>query len=121
MLPSVSTLNACCFRGRQKLVWNCSAYHCCTEAPLLLQAVSLWLQHTSLLGQIAVTIPVPDSLRAVFTTASFAFSSLTSGLLSVDCLLDVGPPGHIAWKRLSFQFAAPLLIFVGLVCIQVFV
>lgn len=82
-----------------------------------MQALTLWLQYIALIGQI--NIPAPDTLRAIFTAASFAFSSLTSGLLSTDCLMSVSAQGNLAFRRLLLQLAAPLIGLALLVVIQV--
>lgn len=82
---------------------------------LTVQALTLWLQYTSLLGQI--NIPTPDTLHWVFSITSFAFSSLTSGSLSTDCLLSLGPT-NLAFKRLLLRLAVPPIVLVLLIIVQ---
>ena len=81
----------------------------------MLQALTLWLQYVSLIGQ--VNIPAPNSLHWIFSATSFAFSSLTSGSLSTDCLLSPGPV-NLAFKRLILHLALPPVIFFLLAAIQ---
>ena len=81
----------------------------------MLQALTLWLQYVSLLGQ--VNIPAPNTLHWILSAASFAFSSLTSGSLSTDCLLSPGPV-NLAVKRLALHLALPPFIFLLLAAIQ---
>ena len=85
---------------------NSCVMHTLTSAhvPVMLQALTLWLQYISLLGQ--VNIPAPETLHWLFSAASFAFSSLTSGSLSTDCLLSPGPV-NLAFKRLLLRLAVP--------------
>lgn len=82
----------------------------------MLQALTLWLQYISLIGQ--VNIPAPDTLKWVFSTASFAFSSLTSGSLSTDCLLSPDS-GSLAFRRLILHLAVPPITFLLLAAIQI--
>lgn len=80
-----------------------------------MQALTLWLQYLTLIGQI--NIPSPNTLRWVFSTASFAFATITSGSLSTDCLLSPGPT-NLAFQRLLLQLAVPLIILIVLSGIQ---
>ena len=75
-------------------------------ALLLLQALTLWLQYTSVVGQ--VNIPAPETLHAIFSVVSFPFSSFTGGLLSADCLLSIDTIGNLAFKRLVLQLTVVL-------------
>ena len=79
------------------------------------QALTLWLQYMSLLGQ--ANIPAPDTLHWIFSAASFAFSSITSGSLSTDCLLSLGPT-NLAFKRLLLHLAVPPIILIVLIALQ---
>lgn len=87
-----------------------------TDFLLILQALTLWLQYTSLLGRI--NVPAPDSLRWVFNIASFVFNSVASGTLSTDCLLSSGPT-NLAFKRLVVQVAGPAITLVVIMAIQI--
>ncbi len=81
-----------------------------------MQALNLWLQYTSLLGNI--NIPAPKTVHWVFNAAQFAFATVTSGSLSTDCLLS-GPINN-ALQRIFIQLAVPALMFLALSTIQVF-
>ena len=72
----------------------------------LLQVVTVWLHYMSILGN--VNIPVPGTVHWVFSVASFAFSSITSGSLSLDCLIRAGPL-RPALKRLLVHLAVPVI------------
>ncbi len=91
---------------------HCMPMH---NSVLVMQALTLWLQYTSLLGQI--NLPTPTTLHWVFSTCSFAFSSLTSGSLSTDCLLSLEPT-NLAFKRLLLQLAVPPIVLVLLLTVQ---
>ena len=82
-----------------------------------MQSFTLWLQNISFLGQI--NLPTPSTITWVFAVANFAFSSITSGSLSTDCLLTAGP-GHVnlAFKRLLLHLAAPAINLLILIAIQ---
>lgn len=67
-----------------------------------LQAFQLWLQYTSLLG--TVNVSLPKTVSWLPKAASFAFSSLTSGGLSTDCLLNVSST-NVALQRLLLRLA----------------
>ena len=82
---------------------------------LTVQALTLWFQYTSLLGQI--NIPTPVTLHWVFSISSFAFSSLTSGSLSTDCLMSLGPT-NLAFKRLLLRLAVPPIVLALLLMVQ---
>ena len=79
----------------------------------MLQALTLWLQYISLIGQ--VNIPAPDTVHWLFNIASLPFSSLTSGLLSTDCLFS---SGNLAFKRLLLHLAVPPITFLLMALIQ---
>ena len=85
----------------------CSSLGHFVEAFLFcVQAVTLWLQYMTLLA--GVNIPAPGSLHWVFSAANFAFTSVTSGALSTDCLLS----GHVtaALQRILVHLAVPVLL-----------
>lgn len=79
-----------------------------------LQAFNLWLQYTSLLG--LVNIPAPRTVQILFNATSMAFTTISSGALSIDCLLT----GSVnrAVQRLLIQLALPLLMLLVLSAIQ---
>ncbi|KAL0045512.1 hypothetical protein WJX82_008793 [Trebouxia sp. C0006] len=77
-----------------------------TGAAELIRVVTVWLQYMSILGN--VNIPVPGTVHWVFSVASFAFSSITSGSLSLDCLIRAGPL-RPALKRLLVHLAVPVI------------
>ncbi len=81
----------------------------------LLQVVTLWLQYMSLLGNIGIN--VPGSVHWVFSIATFAFSSITSGSLSTDCLIRAGLL-RPALQRLLLHLAVPLINLVLLAALQ---
>ena len=72
----------------------------------MVQVVTVWLQYMSILGN--VNIPAPGTVHWVFSVASFAFSSITSGSLSLDCLIRAGPL-RPALKRLLVHLAVPVI------------
>ncbi len=81
-----------------------------------MQALTLWLQYISLLGQ--ANIPAPSTVHWIFSAASFAFSSLTSGSLSTDCLLNSGA-NELAFKRIILHLAVPPIVFLIVIAIQI--
>ncbi len=88
---------------------NTTYYH------MLLQAVTLWLQYTSLLA--GVNIPAPATLHWVFSAVNFAFSTVTSSSLSTDCLLS--RPLNAALQRILIHLSVPVLVLAAMVLIQV--
>ena len=80
-----------------------------------LQALTLWLQYTTLLGNI--NIPAPSTVHWVFNAAQFAFATVTSGSLSPDCLLT-GVVNN-ALQRIFISLTVPALMFVAVVGVQV--
>lgn len=80
-----------------------------------MQALTLWLQYISLLGQ--ANIPAPSTVHWIFSAASFAFSSLTSGSLSTDYLLASGP--DLAFRRIILHLAVPPIVFLIVIAIQI--
>ena len=71
-----------------------------------LQALTLWLQYITLLGNVNINSPEP--VHWVFSVASFAFSTVTSGSLSTDCLLSGDT--NLAVQRLLLHLAVPLIV-----------
>ena len=84
--------------------------------PDSLQAFTLWLQYTSLVG--TVNVRVPRSVHWISSATSFAFASLTSGSLSTDCLLSLGGVNP-ALQRLLIRLAVVPLNFVILALSQI--
>lgn len=81
-----------------------------------MQAFTLWLQYISLLGN--TNVPAPKTISWVFSASGFAFSSITSGTLSTDCLIS--PYGiNPALKRLILRLAVPWITLVILLVSQV--
>lgn len=85
------------------------------KAQNVVQVVTVWLQYMSILGN--VNIPAPDTVHWVFSVASFAFSSITSGSLSLDCLIRAGAL-RPALKRLLVHLAVPVINLVLLLAWQ---
>ena len=81
-----------------------------------MQAFQLWLQYTTLLG--SVNVDLPKTVRWIPSAASFAFSSITSGALSTDCLLDPASTS-MALQRLLLRLAVLPLILLLLAALQV--
>ena len=81
---------------------------------VVMQAVTLWLQYMTLLA--GVNIPAPACLHWVFSAANFAFSTITSGALSTDCLLSTR--FNPALQRIVIHLAVPPLVLALLVIIQ---
>lgn len=79
-----------------------------------MQAFNVWLQYSSLLGN--ANIPTPKTVSVIFSAASFAFTSVTSGLLSLDCLLS-GPVSH-ALQGLFIHLFFPLLMLILVSALQ---
>ena len=79
-----------------------------------MQALTLWLQYMTLLGNVNISVPAP--LHWVFSAASFAFSTVTSGSLSIDCLQsgETNP----AVQRIIFYLFLPLVVLAILVLMQ---
>ncbi|KAL3155628.1 hypothetical protein ABBQ38_010825 [Trebouxia sp. C0009 RCD-2024] len=80
----------------------------------LIRAFNLWLQYTSLLG--LVNIPTPHTVQVLFSATSLAFTTVSSGILSVDCMLT-GPVNR-AVQGLLIHLALPLLMLLVLSAIQ---
>ena len=73
-----------------------------TAAGSCVQAFTLWLQYTTLVG--SINVPIPKTVHWIHSATSFAFSSLTSGSLSTDCLLHLGGT-NTALQRLLLRLA----------------
>ena len=71
-----------------------------------MQALTLWLQYITLLGNVNINTPAP--VHWVFSVVSFAFSTVTSGSLSTDCLLSGDT--NLAAQRLLLHLAVPLIV-----------
>ena len=81
---------------------------------MLVQGVTLWLQYLTLIA--GVNIPAPACLHWVFSAAAFAFSTVTSGSLSTDCLLS--GPVNDALQRILIHLAVPPLMLAALALAQ---
>ena len=101
--------------------WICRSKSCLfldMPLPKMVHPVScagLHLQYTSLLGSINVS--VPRTIHWISSATSFAFSSLTSGSLSTDCLLSLHGVNP-ALQRLLLRLAVPPLVFTVLAVFQ---
>ena len=82
----------------------------------LLQAITLWLQYVSMVG--SANVPAPKSVTWLFSAAGFAFSSVTSGALSTDCLISTQGI-DTALKRLILRLAVPWFTLVILMVAQI--
>lgn len=87
----------------------------CMQGCFALQVLTLWLQYIQLLG--TVDISVPGSMHWVFSVVTFAFSSATSGTLSIDCVLS-NKSGGAAIKNFLFRLAVPFLTLIVMACVQ---
>ena len=79
-----------------------------------MQALTLWHQYTILLGNIKKSAPGP--VHWVFSAATFAFSTVTSGALSTDCLQSGNT--NAAVQRVLLHLAMPLIVLLILVAVQ---
>ncbi len=79
------------------------------------QAAQLWLQYITLLS--GVNFPSPPALQWVFSAANYAFSAVSSGSLSVDCLLSTHY--NTAVQRVLVHLVVPVLVLATMVLIQV--
>lgn len=82
---------------------------------VLVQALQLWLQYITLLA--GVNMPAPTALHWVFSAANYAFSTVTSGSLSIDCLLSASH--NTALQRILVHLAVPPLVLAAMVIIEV--
>ncbi len=118
----VSQCNAVQHAGMQFELLSCAIVHCaCRQVSskhrttsqwsnfgdswCVLQALTLWLQYISMVG--STNVPAPNTVTWLFSASGFAFSSITSGALSTDCLIS--PYGAInpALKRMVLRLAVP--------------
>ena len=67
-----------------------------------------------LLGNI--NISVPNSVHWVFSAASFAFSTVTNGALSIDCLQS--GKSNAAAQRVWIHLAVPVMVLLILIVHQ---
>ena len=114
LFRSTSVMNSRYYTSLYNLV-QCILYRSMTHPNLAaLQAFNLWLQYMSLLG--LVNIPTPRTVQVIFNAASLAFTTISSGILSLDCLLT----GSVdrAVQGLLIHLALPLLMLVVLSAIQ---
>ena len=81
-----------------------------------MQAFTLWLQYISLLGN--ANVPAPKTVSWLFSFSSFAFSSLSSGALSTDCLINPNSNLNPALKRTILRLSVPWIILVILLLLQ---
>ena len=76
--------------------------------------MQLWLQYITLLA--GVNMPSPAALHWVFNAASYAFSTVTSGSLSIDCLLTASH--NTALQRILVHLAVPPLVLAAMVLLE---
>lgn len=74
------------------------------------------MQYMTLIG--SVNIPFPGSLHWMFSAIAFAFASITSGSLSLDCLLDVNGM-NLALQRTLWHLGIPVFSLLILTLIQI--
>ena len=80
-----------------------------------LQAAQLWLQYILLLG--GVNTPTPRPLHWVLSAANFAFSTVTNGSLSTDCLLSASH--NSALQEIVVHLCVPLLVLLLMLLLQI--
>ncbi|KAL0055969.1 hypothetical protein WJX82_006250 [Trebouxia sp. C0006] len=80
----------------------------------IIRAFNIWLQYSSLLGNL--NLSTPKSVSVIFSAASLAFTSVTSGILSLDCLLS-GPVSH-AQQGLFIHLSFPLIMLILVSALQ---
>lgn len=80
-----------------------------------LQAFNLWLQYITFLG--GINMSTPQSVHWIISAASYAFASVTSSSLSVDCLL--ADQANLALHRILFRLAIPCLVLLLLMAFAV--
>ena len=81
---------------------------------MVVQALQLWLQCITLLA--GVNGPSPAALHWLFSAASYAFSTVTSGSLSIDCLLTASH--NTALQRTLIHLAVPPLVLAAMVLLE---
>ena len=82
-----------------------------------MQALTLWLQYIQMIG--TTNVPAPGTLTWIFSVTGFAFSSVTSGALSTDCLISAHGGINPVLKRLILRLAVPWFTLVILMVTQV--
>ena len=80
-----------------------------------MQALQLWLQYLTLLA--GVNMPTPYALHWVFSAANYAFTAVTGGSFSVDCLLS--GRHNTALQSVVVHLAVPLLVLAAMLVIQI--
>ncbi|DBA86799.1 TPA: hypothetical protein ACH3X2_005382 [Trebouxia sp. C0005] len=81
----------------------------------IIKGLTLWMQYMTLLG--GINIPFPNTVHWIFSAVSFAFATVTSGSLSVDCLLNVHAMNP-ALQRVLWHSAIPLFSLMLLALVQ---
>ncbi|DBB05192.1 TPA: hypothetical protein ACH3X3_010435 [Trebouxia sp. C0006] len=81
----------------------------------IIKGLTLWMQYMTLLG--GINIPFPNTVHWVFSAVSFAFATVTSGSLSVDCLLNVHAMNP-ALQRVLWHLAIPVFSLMVLALVQ---
>lgn len=79
-----------------------------------MQALQLWLQYLTLLA--GVNMPAPYALDWLFSAANYAFSAVTGGSFSLDCLLS--GQRNTALQSILVHLAVPLLVLAAMFVIQ---
>lgn len=79
-----------------------------------MQALTSWLQDITLLGSVSISAPAP--IHWAFSVVSFAFSTVTSGSLSRDCLLSGNT--NLAAQRVLLHLAVLRIVLLVLVLLQ---
>ncbi|KAL3155043.1 hypothetical protein ABBQ38_011563 [Trebouxia sp. C0009 RCD-2024] len=87
------------------------------KASELTRALTLWMQYISMVGSTNVSVPI--SFGWLFSFTHFAFSSVSSGILSTDCLIGAGGTIDPAIKRVILRLAMPWFTLVILILAQV--
>lgn len=80
-----------------------------------MQGVTLWMQYMTFLG--GISIPFPKTIHWLFSAVSFAFASITSGSLSLDCLMDVNSV-NLALQRTLWHLGIPVFSLIALTAVQ---
>ena len=65
-----------------------------------------------------INVPFPQSIHWLFSAVSFAFASLTSGSLSLDCLMRVNSM-NLALQRTLWHLAIPVFSLAVLTAVQI--
>ena len=67
----------------------------------------------------STNVSVPASMSWLFSASNFAFTSVSSGVLSTDCLIGVNGKVDPALKRVILRLAVPWFSLVILMVAQV--